>query len=89
MARFSQSQLSSLTHALRQSAKGGRQVSKEPFNHGMQIGFVLEFASPEDLYYYCDHDEAHQAFIKEWALPERGICDGVVVLDFEEGWKGA
>lgn len=55
----------------------------------MQIGFVLEFASPEDLYYYCDHDEAHQAFIKEWALPERGICDGVVVLDFEEGWKGA
>ncbi|GHJ84062.1 hypothetical protein NliqN6_0464 [Naganishia liquefaciens] len=71
------------------SAKGGRQISKEPFHHDMQIGFILEFASSEDLDYYCDHDEAHQAFIKEWAVPERGICDGVVVLDFEEGWKGA
>jgi hypothetical protein len=52
----------------------------------MQIGFVVEFASPEDLDFYGEHDEAHQAFIKEWALPERGIVDGVVVLDFAEGW---
>jgi hypothetical protein len=53
----------------------------------MEIDFVVEFASSEDLDFYVDKDEAHQAFIKEWALPERGICDGVVVLDFEHGWS--
>jgi hypothetical protein len=55
----------------------------------MQIGFIVEFASAEDLDYYVATDEAHQAFIQEWALPERGISAGVVVLDFEEGWNGA
>lgn len=55
----------------------------------MQIGFIVEFASAEDLDYYVAKDEAHQAFIQEWALPEQGISAGVVVLDFEEGWNGA
>lgn len=55
----------------------------------MQIGFIVEFASSEDLDYYVDKDETHQAFVKEWALPERGINAGVIVLDFQEGWNGA
>ncbi|KAJ9117987.1 hypothetical protein QFC20_000268 [Naganishia adeliensis] len=71
------------------SVKGGRQISKEPFHHDMQIGFIVEFASSEDLDHYASADEAHQAFIKEWAVPERGVVAGVVVLDFEEGWNGA
>lgn len=54
----------------------GKNQSWEPFNKGMTHGFVLEFASQEDLDYYLTEDPVHLAFSKA-AKPL--IEDSVVV----------
>ncbi|KAJ9123515.1 hypothetical protein QFC24_003729 [Naganishia onofrii] len=67
------------------SVKGGREQSKEKFNRGLQVVFVAEFASEEDLDYYVSHDKAHHAFVHRWAL--EGVVEEGLVLDFKEGWE--
>lgn len=68
-----------------QSAKGGREQSKEKYHRGLQVVFIVEFASEEDLDYYVDHDKAHRAFVHRWAL--EGVVEEGLVLDFKEGWE--
>ena len=44
------------------SMRAGKNMSWEPFSKGMTHGFVLEFASQEDLDYYLTEDAVHRAF---------------------------
>ncbi|KAK8850610.1 hypothetical protein IAR55_004529 [Kwoniella newhampshirensis] len=64
-------------------AKGGKQVSTEGKDHGMQVCFIMEFESREDLAYYLDEDPVHEQF-KQKAGKEYGVLD-VVAMDFVEG----
>ncbi|KAJ9103642.1 hypothetical protein QFC19_004217 [Naganishia cerealis] len=59
-------------------------LSKEGYDRGMQIVFVVEFASEADLDFYVDHDKAHAEFVHRWAL--EAVVEEGVVLDFKEGW---
>jgi hypothetical protein len=54
-------------------------MSWEPFSKGMTHGFVLEFASQEDLDYYLTEDPVHLAFS---AAAKSLIEDSVVVGTF-------
>lgn len=62
--------------------RGGKQTSPEPHHGGMQVVFVAEFASQEDLEYYVFKDPAHDAF--KTGIKDLGV-DGVTVLDFTDG----
>lgn len=64
------------------SVRGGKQTSPEDHHGGMQVVFVAEFASQQDLEYYVFEDPAHAAFKK--AIGSLGV-EGVTVLDFTDG----
>ncbi|OCF45642.1 hypothetical protein I317_00544 [Kwoniella heveanensis CBS 569] len=43
-------------------ARGGKQISTEGKDRGMQVCFVMEFDNEEDLAYYLDQDPIHEEF---------------------------
>ncbi|WVQ95461.1 hypothetical protein IAU59_002558 [Kwoniella sp. CBS 9459] len=63
-------------------ARGGRQISTEGKDRGMQVCFVMEFDNEEDLAYYLDEDPVHEEF-KNKAGGEWEVLD-VVAMDFNE-----
>ena len=65
------------------SLRAGQNRSWEPFNKGLTHGFVLEFASQEDLDYYLTEDPVHLAFSKD--AQEKGLIEDSVVLDIKDG----
>lgn len=64
-----------------QSLKAGKNRSWEPFSKGMTHGFVLEFASQDDLDYYLTTEPVHREFSKN-AGP---LIEDSVVLDIVDG----
>jgi hypothetical protein len=50
------------------SMRMGKNRSRETLNKGMTHGFILEFASQDDLDYYLSTDPVHAAFSRA-ALP--------------------
>lgn len=48
-----------------QSMKAGKNRSWEPYSKGMTHGFILEFASQQDLDYYILEEPVHVQFSKE------------------------
>lgn len=64
------------------SLKGGKQTSPEDLHGGMQVVFVAEFASQQELEYYVFRDPVHDAF--KTGLKDLGV-EGVTVLDFTDG----
>lgn len=63
------------------SLKAGKNRSWEPFSKGMTHGFVLEFASQEDLDYYLTAEPVHLQFSKD-AKP---LIEDSVVIDIKDG----
>lgn len=61
----------------------GQNRSWETFSKGMTHGFVLEFATQEDLNYYLTADPVHIAFSKD--VTARGLVEDSVVLDIQDG----
>ncbi|WWC92386.1 uncharacterized protein L201_007343 [Kwoniella dendrophila CBS 6074] len=66
-----------------QIARGGKQISTEGKDRGMQVCFVMEFENEDDLAYYLDKDPVHEEF-KNKAGGEWETMD-VVAMDFNEG----
>ncbi|WRT70787.1 uncharacterized protein IL334_007786 [Kwoniella shivajii] len=64
-------------------ARGGKQVSTEGKDRGMQVCFVMEFETEDDLEYYIDKDPVHMEF-KNKAGGQWEVLD-VVAMDFNEG----
>ncbi|WWD20789.1 hypothetical protein CI109_105266 [Kwoniella shandongensis] len=65
------------------AAKGGKQISTEGIDRGMQVTFIMEFETKADLAYYLDEDPVHDQFKKKVGA-EYGV-EEVVALDFNEG----
>lgn len=65
------------------SMRMGQNRSWESFSKGMTHGFVLEFASQEDLDFYLTADPVHIAFSKD--VNARGLVEDSVVLDIQDG----
>lgn len=65
------------------SLRAGQNRSWEPFSKGLTHGFVLEFASQEDLDYYLTEDPVHLAFSKD--VTETGLVEDSVVIDIKDG----
>jgi hypothetical protein len=63
------------------SLRAGKNRSWESYSKGMTHGFVLEFASQEDLDYYITQEPVHAAFSKA-ALP---LIEDSVVVDIQDG----
>ncbi|KAK4497919.1 hypothetical protein PRZ48_010574 [Zasmidium cellare] len=63
------------------SMRMGKNRSWEPHSKGMTHGFVLEFASQDDLDYYLTQDEVHAEFSKN-AKP---FVEDSVVVDITDG----
>lgn len=63
------------------SMKAGKNRSWESFSKGMTHGFVLEFASQEDLDYYLTAEPVHLQFSKD-AKP---LIEDSVVVDIRDG----
>ncbi|PSN59490.1 hypothetical protein BS50DRAFT_447478, partial [Corynespora cassiicola Philippines] len=63
------------------SLKAGKNRSWEPFSKGLTHGFVLEFASQEDLDYYLTAEPVHLQFSKN-AKP---LIEDSVVIDIKDG----
>ncbi|KAF2018282.1 dabb-domain-containing protein [Aaosphaeria arxii CBS 175.79] len=63
------------------SLKAGKNRSWESFNKGMTHGFVLEFASQEDLDYYLTTESVHLQFSRD-AKP---LIEDSVVVDIKDG----
>lgn len=63
------------------SLKAGKNRSWEPFSKGMTHGFVLEFASQEDLDYYLTQEPVHLEFSRQ-AGP---LIEDSVVIDIKDG----
>ncbi|KAJ3568665.1 hypothetical protein NPX13_g6342 [Xylaria arbuscula] len=61
------------------SLTGGKDISIEGRQNGMQYGFVVEFPSVEDRDYYVKQDQAHKDFITS-AVP---ILVGATVVDYD------
>ncbi|WVQ86154.1 hypothetical protein IAT38_008322 [Cryptococcus sp. DSM 104549] len=66
-----------------QEVRGGKQISTEGRDRGMQVCFVMEFENDDDLQYYLYKDPAHEQF-KGKALGQWEAID-VVALDFSSG----
>ncbi|WWC72661.1 uncharacterized protein I206_106625 [Kwoniella pini CBS 10737] len=66
-----------------QIARGGKQISSEGKDRGMQVCFVMEFENEDDLAYYIDEDPVHEDFKKQ-AGGEWDVLD-VVAMDFNQG----
>ncbi|KAF8864020.1 hypothetical protein BDZ45DRAFT_761534 [Acephala macrosclerotiorum] len=62
------------------SMRAGKNQSWEPFSKGMTHGFVLEFASQEDLDYYIVEDPVHLAFSKA----AKSLIEDSVVVDIRD-----
>ncbi|EIW70082.1 hypothetical protein TREMEDRAFT_29841, partial [Tremella mesenterica DSM 1558] len=65
------------------SIRGGKQISPEGMDGGMQVVFIVEFDDKEHADYYLDHDSAHADF-KKLARAKYQV-NGVFCLDFVEG----
>ncbi|KAF2154622.1 hypothetical protein K461DRAFT_275751 [Myriangium duriaei CBS 260.36] len=63
------------------SMRMGKNRSWEPFSKGMTHGFVLEFASQDDLDYYLTEDPVHLAF-SQAAGP---LIEDSLVVDIRDG----
>jgi hypothetical protein len=59
----------------------GVNTSWEPFSKGMTHGFILEFASQEDLDYYLLRDPVHIEFSRK----ERHLIEDQIVVDIKDG----
>lgn len=63
------------------SMKMGKNNSWEPYSKGMTHGFILEFASQEDLDYYLLRDQVHADFSRK-AHP---LIEDSLVVDISDG----
>jgi len=65
------------------SVKGGRNISTEKIDHGMEVVFIMEMENEKDLAYYIDEDPVHTQF-KNLIRGELNVA-GVVAMDFVDG----
>ncbi|KAJ6505335.1 stress responsive A/B barrel domain-containing protein [Mycena sanguinolenta] len=63
------------------SLTGGKDVSIEGFQGGMQYAFVVEFKSAADRDYYVKTDPVHREFAKNAAA----IIEKAIVVDYNVG----
>ena len=65
------------------SLRAGQNRSYEGLNNNLTHGFILEFASQDDLDWYHMYDPVHIAFSKE--VVAKGLVEDSVVLDIFDG----
>ncbi|KAK3723546.1 hypothetical protein LTR37_001798 [Vermiconidia calcicola] len=65
------------------SLRAGQNRSWESFDKGMTHGFILEFASQEDLDYYLAEDPVHLEFSRR--VGAQGLVEDSVVIDIKDG----